>query len=60
MQRKSDRPLEVHFHANRIHSINEAWYFLTREGANVGPFESKKSAENELSLYLARVEKDAS
>ena len=56
MQRKSDRPFEVHFHANRIHSINGQWYFLTREGANPGPFESKKLAENELAIFLAKNE----
>lgn len=53
MQRKSDKPSEVHFHADRIHSLNGRWFFLTREGGNVGPFESKKRAEKELALFLA-------
>ena len=58
MQRKSDRPPAVHFHANRIHSINGQWYFLTREGANVGPFETRQLAAKELANFLSRMVKD--
>jgi Domain of unknown function (DUF6316) len=35
MQRSTDPPTGVHFHAERIHRINGLWYYLTREGAMV-------------------------
>tara|TARA_R110002072_G_scaffold77138_1_gene180284 strand:- start:10712 stop:10897 length:186 start_codon:yes stop_codon:yes gene_type:complete len=60
MKRKLDDPLEVHFHADRIHNLNGRWYFLTREGDNIGPFESKKQAEKELALFLSKSRTDSS
>ncbi len=39
MQRKTDDPGSIHFHANRVHRTNGLWYFETREGDNVGPFD---------------------
>ena len=53
MQRKTDAIESVHFQANRIHNLNGRWYFLTREGGNIGPFESKRQAEKSLALYLS-------
>ena len=48
MQRKTDAIEAVHFQADRIHNLNGRWYFLTREGGNIGPFESKRQAEKSL------------
>jgi len=28
----------------RVFSLQESWYFSTREGANIGPFETKDQA----------------
>jgi hypothetical protein len=53
MQRKTDDPRSIHFHANRIHRTNGLWYFETREGDNVGPFYSKEEAGRELSRFIA-------
>lgn len=50
MQRKTDDPRSIHFHASRIHRINGLWYFQTREGGNIGPFESREHAENQVAL----------
>lgn len=60
MQRKTDAPEAVHFQANRIHNLNGKWYFLTREGDNIGPFESKRQAEKSLALYISGVKGDSS
>ncbi len=57
MQRSTDPPTGVHFHAERIHRINGLWYYLTREGANVGPFATKDSAKKHLVQFLGSGEK---
>ena len=41
-----------------IHAINRDWYFLTREGQNIGPFPNKKAAEDSLAELLKTVKKD--
>ena len=53
MRRKTDNPRSMHFHANRIHRTNGYWYFETREGDNVGPFDFKEEARKELSRFMA-------
>lgn len=55
MQRKTDDPRSIHFHAKRIHRTNGRWYFETREGGNVGPFDSKEEARNALSRFMAEI-----
>jgi len=60
MQRKTDDPRTLRFHANRIHRINGLWYFETREGDNIGPFDSKEEAGKELSRFMAKVETEIS
>ena len=52
MNRVTDHNQLVYFRANRFHRSNCHWYFVTREGINVGPFDSKGRAETELGNYL--------
>jgi hypothetical protein len=52
MHRRNDHHSHVYFGADRVHYINGEWYFLTREGAGVGPFPSKHEAKNQLSIFL--------
>lgn len=52
MKRRTDNHQGVHFRVNRFHRTNGSWFFVTREGANFGPFESKKYAETELEQFL--------
>ena len=52
MQRHTDHRQAMYFRTDRFHRTNGYWYFLTREGKNVGPFEHKKSAERELECFL--------
>lgn len=56
--RKNDLKVAAHFRAHRIHTINGEWYFLTREGQNIGPFPTKKEAESGLTEFLKIVKKD--
>ena len=52
MQRHTDHRQAMYFRTDRFHRTNGYWYFLTREGNNVGPFENNKSAERELGYFL--------
>ena len=31
--------------STRVFSLKESWYFSTREGANIGPFETRDQAD---------------
>ncbi|MCW8879864.1 MAG: DUF6316 family protein [Kangiellaceae bacterium] len=37
---------------DRIFHKKNGWYFATREGLDMGPFPSRRSAEHEISFYL--------
>lgn len=60
VRRKTDTPGDIHFQADRIHNLNGSWYFLTRKGGNIGPFETKRQAERSLALFLSGVRDDSS
>jgi hypothetical protein len=51
-QRKTDSKAAPPFRIHRIHAINSEWYFLTREGQNIGPFPNKKAAEDCLAEFV--------
>tara|TARA_B100001540_G_scaffold152136_1_gene134754 strand:- start:7585 stop:7827 length:243 start_codon:yes stop_codon:yes gene_type:complete len=57
-QRIDDLKEASPFRTHRIHAINSDWYFLTREGQNIGPFPNKKAAEDSLAEFLKTVKKD--
>ena len=57
-QRKDDSKKASPFRTHRIHAINSDWYFLTREGQNIGPFPNKKAAEDSLAEFLKTIKKD--
>jgi len=48
MQREEDTKASFYFRTHRINCINSQWYFLTREGENIGPFATKEDAEKQL------------
>lgn len=37
---------------DRFFAVNSAWYFATREGASIGPFESKFDAKRGLGDFI--------
>ncbi|WP_290581910.1 DUF6316 family protein [Ketobacter sp.] len=55
--RKTDSKAVPLFRTHRIHSINSEWYFLTREGQNIGPFPTRKDAEENLLEFLKSIKK---
>ena len=40
------------FRSSRFFHINEAIYFSTREGTDIGPFKSQRAAERGLQAYI--------
>ena len=36
----------VPMRTDRFFAVNSAWYFATREGASIGPFDSKDDGES--------------
>lgn len=42
----------VPFRSNRYFCINGTWYFMTREGNQMGPFIDKREAEAELMMFI--------
>tara|TARA_A100000171_G_scaffold53062_1_gene76047 strand:- start:17106 stop:17528 length:423 start_codon:yes stop_codon:yes gene_type:complete len=51
-RRKGEVGPSICFRAHRIHRINGSWYFLTREGGNVGPFPNREETETCLSKFF--------
>jgi len=53
MSRKTDSDDEaVHFQMDRLVQQNGEWYYITREGEERGPFESREDAEGDLIFYI--------
>jgi Domain of unknown function (DUF6316) len=42
----------VPMRTDRFFAVNGAWYFATREGASIGPFEGKLEAQTGLSDFI--------
>jgi Domain of unknown function (DUF6316) len=42
----------VPMRTDRFFAVNSAWYFATREGASIGPFESKFDAQRGLTDFV--------
>ncbi|MEE8056808.1 MAG: DUF6316 family protein [Pseudomonadales bacterium] len=43
------------FRTDRFYCINCQWFFTTREGEELGPFETHEEAEVELMLYIRSI-----
>lgn len=53
MPRKSDGDSKkLVFQVDRFFQQNGGWYYMTREGEEQGPFDSKADAEGELIDYI--------
>jgi len=42
----------IPFRTNRYYCVNGTWYFMTREGSQLGPFIDKREAEAELTMFI--------
>jgi hypothetical protein len=48
--RRDEKSSKTWFRADRVFHTNQKWYFHTREGIDVGPYESQLEAEIEASM----------
>ena len=58
MQCREKEPVKSWFRSDRFFTIDNRWYFTTREGQNVGPFESIGHAKSGVNLFLTSVQND--
>jgi len=55
MSRKTDGDnAKIHFQVERFVQQNGQWFYITREGEEKGPFDSKQDAEGELIAYIRK------
>lgn len=52
MNRQSDTTSTTRFRSDRFFSSQGEWYFTTREGVTLGPFESRELAQAALLDHL--------
>jgi hypothetical protein len=58
MARKEDgEEAKRYFQVDRFVLQNGEWFYMTREGEERGPFESKKEAEADLIVYMRHMKK---
>ena len=43
------------FRSERYYHTGEGWWFMTREKDELGPFRPQNDAENELVLYIRKI-----
>lgn len=58
MEHRRNEPVRTWFRSHRIFRSDSSWYFHTREGIDVGPFDSEFEAQVEASI-LKSLLKDA-
>lgn len=57
-QRVHDETNRTWFRSERFARISGEWFFVTREGHNIGPFPSKIAASEGFQLYLQYIDDD--
>ena len=50
--RSTDNTFRIPLRTDRFFAINANWFFTTREGADIGPFETKEEAREGLSTFI--------
>lgn len=53
--RVGENKQQVKSRKQRLYAIGADWYFNTREGIEIGPFESRKEAENGINSFIRQV-----
>ena len=47
-----DKSEKLHFQMDRFVQQNGEWFYMTREGAERGPFETRDDAEGDIAVYI--------
>lgn len=52
-QRERDKEAEkTYYRTDRIFRADDQWYFTTREGFNIGPYQNRDSCSNGLNRFI--------
>ncbi|MCK5395462.1 MAG: hypothetical protein KAJ32_05685 [Gammaproteobacteria bacterium] len=53
MMRRTDNHNEmIHFQSGRLAQQNSEWFYMTRDGKQIGPFKRKEDAEGDLTAFI--------
>jgi len=52
MLSRQGEPKANHFRSGRVFYSGNSWYFATREQIDMGPFQTKQEADDELSRFI--------
>lgn len=55
--RSGEKDVKLPLRTDRFFAVYSAWYFTTREGAAIGPFESKQEAQSGLLDFIEFIQK---
>lgn len=55
MRIRSGETRQSWFRSDRCYHTGDGWWFTTRENEELGPFHSQGEAENEVVLYIRKV-----
>ncbi len=55
MKRNDGKNARLFVRSNRMFRIDDSWFFKTREGDSVGPFEDELEASTQLEVYIRLV-----
>lgn len=55
MRTRAGEAVRPWFRSERYYHTGDGWWFLTRENQELGPFQSQNEAENELILYIRKI-----
>ncbi|MEH6616630.1 MAG: DUF6316 family protein [Porticoccus sp.] len=53
--RNQEEGSACYFRSERVYNVNNLWFFSTREGVDIGPFNTKEDAQGELILFIRHV-----
>jgi len=53
MENRKHEPQQIWFRSERVFRVDGRWYFHTREGIDVGPYETRFEAEIDATMLIA-------
>lgn len=55
--RSGEKDVKLPLRTDRFFAVHAAWYFTTREGASIGPFDTKQDAQVGLLDFIEFIQK---
>ncbi|GAB1264663.1 hypothetical protein NBRC116493_05070 [Aurantivibrio infirmus] len=58
IQCRQNEEAKVWYRSRRFFTINNEWFFSTRENMDIGPFESEEQARSGMQLFVDSIKQD--